>query len=380
MKSLFAITLIILVAYSCGNPAPSKSKEPTVTQDYFIGIEDLFSGQKIHLYMQNKLKNTAEANRYFLKGINSFKNTKDLDSAQDYLIQSILKVPSAKAYYELGNVYLEKKEFQNAIKSYGLAEQLGYEPYSKILYNTACVYALQEEPEMAGQYLEFALQAGYSNLQNINKDPDLESLRKTYHFDEAVKSGLKGMSEPEKLFWLQFKRLFPKLNKPVEIDPFDQSIDIEKMETISYDFEKYIGEMRDEKFSREVSKSFYYYGIANETDQFVSLIYLVTDEYLGEEAPYEFKMAVFDHSGNLIDKMVIAGRTNLNEPVKIATIDSRMNISMDLYETVYEKDPEEHGFYENKIVDKKKIGTEKYKLSGNGKILSLSIEKEIASN
>lgn len=380
MTNLFRVISLFFLLSACGNPASVIKKGKEIVQEYFLFEEDLYSGDKIQLFLKNKLKFTRESNRLFLKGLNSYKNDKNLDSAEYYFVQSILKEPTSKAYYELGNVLLEKKKYDNTLKAYGLAEQLGYEPYSKILYNTACVFSLKDENEMSGKYLEFAIQAGYSNIENINKDPDLLNLRKSYSFDRAIESGLKGMSEPEKLFWLQFKRLFPKLNKPLKLEGNASIISSEDFNFISYDFEKYIAEMRDDKFSRDVSKGFYYHGLLTENEYYVALIYIVKDEYMGDYAPLTYRLATFDHTGKLIDKREISGRENLDEPLKVATIDLKMNVTVDLYETKYEKDPVEYGYYENKIISKDKIGVEKFKISGDGEIIELNKKKEIAMN
>lgn len=380
MKNLLTISVLFFILLACGNPAPMIEKGKGIVQEYFLSEEDIYSGDKIQLFLQNKLKYNQEATELFLKGMNSYKNEVNLDSAEIYFTRSILKQPTAKAYYELGNVMLDKKKYDNTLKAYGLAEQLGFEPYSKILYNTSCVYSLKEEDEMAGKYLEYSIQAGYTNMDNINKDPDLQYLRDSYYFSKALENGLKGMSDPAKLFWLQFKRLFPKLNKPVTLDPYESSISTEDIVFISYDFEKYISEMRDEKFSREVSKGFYYYGVLTENDIYVALIYIVKDEYMGDGSPMTYRLATFDNGGKLIDKREISGTEFYADPVKVATIDSKLNITIDLYETKYEKDPEEFGYSDNKIIGKEKIGSESYKLSGNGQILETSASKELAEN
>ncbi|MEK7482715.1 MAG: hypothetical protein AABZ60_00130 [Planctomycetota bacterium] len=43
-------------------------------------------------------------------------------------------------------------------------------------YNTACCYALAGNKNMAYQYLEKAIDAGYNDIENLNKDSDLSSL------------------------------------------------------------------------------------------------------------------------------------------------------------------------------------------------------------
>jgi tetratricopeptide (TPR) repeat protein len=367
---------LILIFLSCGNPSAS-NKEKT-KQDISLTEDELFDGIKIQTFLQNEKKFTNESNQLFMKAVDFYKNEKKLDSAEIYFIQSILKEPNAQAYYELGNLYMDLKDYTSTLKAYGLAEQLGFEPYSKILYNSSCVYSLMKENEMAGNYLQYALQAGYSNLDNINKDKDLDNLRNSYYFNEALKNGLKGMSNPDNLFWLQFKRLFPKLNKPVKLDPTDHSVSIDDLATISYDFEKYIAEMRDEAFSRDVSKGFYFHGLLTENDQFVAIIYSVREVYMGEDSPITYRLATFDPTGKLIDKREIAGNENLGEPVRFATINSNLSIAVDIYELEYAENPNAVGYQDNKLIGKKKIGSESYKIAGNGKIIETT-KKDLAS-
>src|SRR5690606_28963393 len=194
---------------SCGDPAPeTKTTVQTKLKPIEISEDDIFQGNKILAFLKNEEKFIKESNNFFLQGLNAFRNERNLDSADYYLRQSIVKEPTAKAYFELGNVYMDKKKYDEALISYGLAEQLNYEPFSKILYNKACLYSLKEETELAGKYLEYSIQAGYNNLDHIEKDKDLDELRNTYYFKQALKKGMRGMSDAENLFWLQFKKQF----------------------------------------------------------------------------------------------------------------------------------------------------------------------------
>lgn len=274
MKFFYLITFTLLIS-SCGDPAQKMlvdNTSNTKNTDIQLSGSDIFDGVKVFEFLNNKEKFIQEANELFLKGLNAFKNDKDLDSAEVYFTRSLVKEPSARTYCELGNVYKQRGEYKKAIDSYMLSEQLDYAPFSNILYNIAAVYSLQQDEVKSAKYLEYAMQAGYNNLESIEKDPELEHLRSSYEFKEALNRGLRGMSDPEKLFWLQFKKQFPKTNMPITLN-WDLPIEkLEIMEYISYDFEKYITEMRDEKFSREVSKGFYYFAQVMETDQFVALI------------------------------------------------------------------------------------------------------------
>lgn len=373
MKKLIVVSFCgLAVLVSCGDPAEqitTKIKEERIPVEITEG--DLFKGNKILAYLDNETKFLKEANELFLQGLNAYRNQSDLDSANYYLRQSILKEPTPRAYFELGNVSLDKKDYNTALKAYGVAEQLDYQPVSKILYNKACLYSLKGEQEMAGQYLEYALQAGYNNVDHINKDTDLEDLRETHYFNKAVEKGLRGMSNADNLFWLQFKKQFAKPDLPLKMESVMDRAELEELKYISYDYEKYIAEMRDEEFSREVSKGFYYCAQPYETDNFVAIVYIVKDEFMGEFAPLTYRMATFTHEGKLIDKKDLGGRETLDDPLKEATIQKNMTIDVVLKEPEYEKDPWDHGYYDNPMIGSKTIGKKKYKVESNGKIVEL---------
>lgn len=352
---------------ACTNSvAQSKSHKHV---DFVLTEEELFQGEKIELFLKNEKKSTKEAKAEFLEGLDLYKNKKDKKNAFKKFVKSILKEPTSIAYYELGNVLLDSKQYKEAIKAYGLSEQLGYEPFSKVLYNMACAYSLSKDQEMAGQYLEYAIQAGYSNIDQIDKDPDLALLRKNeYVFNTHLKSGLNGVSDSENLFWLQFKKQFSKSKLPLNLNPFMDKKVVEELTIVSYDFEKYIAEMRDGKFSREVSKGFYYYANVKETDKYVALIYLVKDEYMGDLAPVAYRLVTFTHDGTLIDKKEIAGSESLLDEVKVAAIDKNLMIKIDHFAIKYKKNTEEFGFEDNPIVSKELSKTEKFFIMDSGKI------------
>ena len=372
MKLVFFVSLLLLMA-SCGEPTEVIN---TINKQKRIDIElaesDLFETTKIFAFLENEVKFIEEANKLYLNGVDAFKNKKNLDSADYYLRQSILKEPSGKAYYELGNVFMDQKKYDEALNAYDLAENLDFQPISKILYNKSCLYSLQENVEMSGQYLEYALQAGYNNLDHIDKDEDLAELRKSRLFKPAIEKGVRGMSNSKNLFWLQFKKLFPKYPFPHTIESqLDEKIMAEK-QYISYDFEKYISEMRDEKYSREVSKGFYHYAQMYETDKYVAVVYIVKEEFMGDAAPLLYRMATFTHEGKLIDKKRIGGKEYLSDDLWSTTFNKDKTIDISILKPTYEKDPDDEGYYENKIVSTEEVGQLKYKVDGSGMIIKIS--------
>jgi len=375
-NTICAIFILPIIITSCGNPAQLPAKVQKQRVDVVLTKGDLYKGNLVAAYLENEKKFIKESNTLFLRGVDSYRNNNKLDSAVYYFTESILKEPSAKAYFELGNVNMDRKNYDEALNAYKMAEQLGYQPFSKILYNKACIYSLQEERELSAQYLEYALQAGYSNIAHIQKDKDLEHLREWQGlFQTSIERGLRGVSNAENLFWLQFKKLFPALGTPINLKLQLTSEEFQALDYIAYDYEKYISEMRDAKFSRDVSSSYLYYANAYETDAFVAVVYIVKDEWLGDSAPLQYKMATFTHEGKLIDKRIVAGSSNsdLDGVFLKSTLNKDLTISGTLVKPKYEKDPDEHGFYDNKILSYKKVGTQNFQVTKAGKI----VEEEV---
>lgn len=382
-NSIIAVCSLSLFVFSCGDPAETESalkSKDAKTKDITLVEADIFDGLKIVQFLNNKTKFTKESNEFFLNGINSYKNNEDLDSAVFYLKKSIVKEPTARAYCELGNVYKQKKNHKDALQAYKLAEQMDYAPFSNLLYNIATVYALQDKVEEAGNYLEFAMQAGFNNMDKIEKDPELALLREHHEFKSILKRGLRGMSDPDKLFWLQFKKQFAKVAMPTTLKWDLSATEMESFQWISYDFEKYIPEMRDEKFSREVSKGFYFYAQVMENDQFVALIYIEKDEFLGEFAPINYRLVTFTNSGKLIDKRDISGKSATMDEVRLATIKSNGAIDIELLKLTHEKDVDEVGYWDNPVDKITTIGKEKYQITSKGKIELISESRKSPTN
>ncbi len=369
MKKLgFFFLSATIILGSCGDPGQIDPKLKRERVDIVLSDEDLFKGNMVAAFLDNEKKFIKESNEFFLKGVDAYRNQKELDSAEIYFVQSIKKEPSAKAYFELGNVAMDDKNFEKALQAYDMAEQLDYKPFSKILYNKSCIYSLQKKNELAGQYLEYAIQAGYNNIDHLQKDADLANLRDSYYFKPALNRGLRGVSNSDNLFWLQFKKLFPVVKLPMELKPQLSQEVSQSLEYISYDYEKYISEMRDAKFARDVTSSYLYYSRPFETEAFVAVIYIVKDEWMGDYAPLTYKLATFSPEGKLIDKRVIAGSSTLDGQILLSKVKKDMTISASIVEPQYEKDPQDHGFEDNKVKSYKKLGSMNFSISKTGKI------------
>jgi tetratricopeptide (TPR) repeat protein len=367
---LFAFLILVGLA-SCASDTGKNSESLTQKTAILLEEGDLFLAEKIQAFLKQNTESNKEANELFLNGLDAYKNKKDLQEAKALFMASLLIQPSAVTYYELGNIHMDLKDYAKALECYQMAEKIGYEPFSKVLYNLACVYSQLDSLELAGNFLEYSIQAGYTNIDNINKDKDLAKLRETWRFSYHLKQGLSGVSDADNLFWLQFKKQFTATSLPLTIGETKKRLQFTDEMRISYDYEKYITEMRDAKFSREVSQGFYYFAQLPDNEKYVTLIYVSKEEFLGDEAPLLYRLVTFSHDGKLIDKLTIAGRNYFNDPLLACSIDKKSKITITSFETTYKKDPEEHGYENNPVVSKKELKKETYIIDKGGKIVSL---------
>jgi hypothetical protein len=63
----------------------------------------------------------------------------------------------------------------------------------------------------------------------------------------------------------------------------------------------------------------------------------------------------------------------------VATLNPDLLINVEIVEPVYEKDPDEHGYYDNKMVSTTPVGMKEIKISANGKITASEEELLTAS-
>ncbi len=206
-------------------------------------IVDIFSkGQISNLIAQNKDKQ-KEAIALLEKGNRKFRVDKNTAAAIDIYTSSITTYPTAKAYFELGNACATEKKYDKAVLCYTMAEQMGFQPVSKLLYNKACAYSNLHNPREAFDHLEYAIEAGFLNKKQLTTDPDLELIRGS-RFQDVFLDAMQGVENTENIVWESFMQSFNALVLPVAIDiapvrnfNYDNSL--------SFEYEKYVSEMHE---------------------------------------------------------------------------------------------------------------------------------------
>jgi tetratricopeptide (TPR) repeat protein len=146
MRSIQSSLLFVLpfLLFSCGSgksPEVSPRDPEKVTA---ISEDEIFSGDIVKNFVVSGDKAMKEANQLFLQAIDTYRNKKDPAGSIALFVRSICINPESAAYYEMGNASMDAGDTEHAISCFDMAEKLGYEPFSKVLYNLACAYSKKE--------------------------------------------------------------------------------------------------------------------------------------------------------------------------------------------------------------------------------------------
>src|ERR1051325_8903497 len=84
-------------------------------------------------------------------------------------------------WYDKGNRYLQKRQYERAIAAYEKAVETNDKP-AKAAYNAACAYSLQNDRDHAFEWLGKAVDLGYADADHYIEDSDLDPLRSDPRF------------------------------------------------------------------------------------------------------------------------------------------------------------------------------------------------------
>ena len=363
--SLFALAALLTACHDAEKTATATTPAIQLSEN------SMFVKDSVMLAARENNGPNKKADKLFMKAIDTYRNDKKPGASIDYFKKSILLQPQAKAYFEMGNALMDMGKNKEALQSFQLAEALNYKPLSKVLYNTACVWSKLNETDSSIYYVVSAIEFGYANTNNIFNDPDLRNAHAEYNFALQVKKALAGSSDPDKLQWNLFSHELPQLELPVVMDlKYGNN---QSFQSIPFDYERFIAEMRTVMFSRETGVDFFYVGTVKSSDSVKTIVYasqdLMYEEMDGDEhssAPFTYYAASFTNHGKLIDKMQIGGRTKITDPIKVPTIQPNGDIDITLFQVTYEKNPEDSGYHNNKIKEQKEAGKEGYSIAQDG--------------
>lgn len=363
------IALAVCLLWACGKKEKTAGNENTGQQVQVTSITaaDLYDFDKVTAFAANTdIESREKAKQIFLKGVDEYRNKKNPKKGNALFAESILVFPDNKSYYELGNSFMDMKEYDNALTAYTMAEKMDYQPNSKVLYNKACAYSLLGNVDDGLKYMSLAIENGYYNVQHILEDEDLAHVRKDERFMKTYQTAMEGTVNSKTAMFDFYVMQFAKTSLPYTLNE-SQSQSYSKFTAIPYDFEKFVPQLRDAKFSRDVGSEYYYVACLKKTDAYALVIYAGVAMW-SDDAPVLHYLTSYDQKGAIIDQLQVAGLEYPSENIRTVNITENLQVEVKEYSRTFEKDPDEHGLKDNKVLKTELVETSTYKVDDKGRI------------
>lgn len=381
LKQLFS-SLLLLVLFSCGDNTEYRYRAKPIK----LKVKDIYRADIVKNAMFDAeemdvaaLKRSSK--NEFLKGVDAFKNKKDIGTAIKQFKKAILLFPDAKLYYELGNALLKRGgvvSLEEAEDAYRVANTLGFQPQNLLVFKEAMVnYQLYKTTTTAykNNYLNEALYqlkkamiSGFIDSVAVGKEPLLSGIEQDFQYKYLLLTlkPIEGANAGENKPFNMYKSLFPNHTNGLKITP-DQVEMKSYRESISYDFAKFIPEMESSSFSRDVTADYYYVGKVKETPFYTALLYASVSFSEQDMQPVYTQLVVYDNNtGNVISSKTVACNCS-PEKIRVANI-SADKIEIEDLTRIWDKPVTAVSFDQNRVVDYKSEGHATYTISELGTI------------
>lgn len=342
----------------------------------------------------NKDSLRSRSREFFLKGIDLVKNQKNPQEGAEMIKSSILLYPDAKSYYELGIALSESgsmESLKESLKAYDLAMSLGYKPVSTLYVRKAAVSnaLIQFHPEQKEMYrndvlyyLKEAFAAGFYDTLSIQNDIRLKGIADAPEYKRIVMNAgaMKQMNAPEGALKF-FVESFPGPVSNFEISAENVG-NTKDLESLSYEFARYIPEMENASFGRDVSRDFFYVTRLKTNGNYNAVIYSSVSFAGQEMQPVYTTLATFDKKGNTISRKLIACQCSA-EKIRTAYYDNGKLVLTDLRRS-WKHPVTEVSFENNAVINVVKLSEASYVIDDNGRITNEDVpsdfnDKDVAS-
>ncbi len=354
------------ILFSCHGPSGSSAIVLTKANLYSIDTVRLAMGGGDEKAAGKLLKEAADL---YKKGGDTVKSIGLFEDA-------ILLKPSAKAYYDLAGALLGWRQYKEATAALYIAEKLGYTPLANVLFKKAYAYAniaeedhFKENQADAVHYMEVALQMGYPHPQQFLRKDLFPALAKYDGFESVYNAALGGGAgrNIEKSLWETYQAQFPDIQLPLIVN--EQWIMTHRLDNnIGWEYEKFIPEMRNNKFSRGGEEDYFYIALVRKDLIFTAVLY--GGELAQMEAPIittEIWLATYDPAGKIIDRLMVAGRNSLSAPFKVFSLQPGLQFQVQGFQDIYKNDPDSVGYDSANITGQKALPVDGYRIAANGK-------------
>ncbi len=359
---------IVIVLTAAIFLASCKDQKKPITITY-LNKEVVFIKDSVRTFLSQAPDAQQDSSKaVFLKGIGLLKNNNEVAGAIEAFHQSLSIYPTANTYYELGNAYLQAKKFPMAIKSFEMAESMDFTPLGNVLFGEASAYGEMDSTDKMYSYITYAVQNGFVDRTKVLSNPHFAAYKMDGLLLTTYNEAMSGNGDPEEVLWKGYTQDFKQASFPFKVD----SGSYRKMaepQVISYDYEKYVPEMRDNKFSRDVGSEYFYVAKIMQTELYSVVLY-GCHSYEEAGGPSYYILASFNNKGKLVDKMIVGGAKTYDEAYKEFTAQTANRFQIEEYKNTYEKSTDENGYENNKVVSRSLTSTKQYAIDANGKFVT----------
>lgn len=185
MKKTFIITLVALLAFTfCKKKDNHKKEIPEPAKNYLSRQWVNYWSAKLE-YAALGEKRLAEAKKLNSQAFALYKAKRDKEAVELYE-KSIDSYPLGETYYNYGNSLSNINRLEDSILAYEIALHLNTPRPELALYNIACSHSRLNQVNEAYDYLAQAIDRGYNAIAYIQKDPDMENLRKDPEWESKI--------------------------------------------------------------------------------------------------------------------------------------------------------------------------------------------------
>jgi len=360
------ILFISLACMTCGE-GTSAQQSPLPITELPLSEENIYNYFRVKKAREIASETHKAVSKKKLKAGISLVNMGKQQEGIDTLLRSILYYPTMEAYFQMGNIRLELEQHEDAISAYKMAKFIDNKPNKYLFYNMACAYAM-DDSDLDGKrrginYLGMATRNGYDKKDSLLTDKRLKNVRYTYEFNKIyLETFGKDDDRVGEMFEL-FVSLFPKRSFPIQIEPRDLDKRFSKKRRLYDPLNLLIG--REEYIPDEE----HYIAVAmlKKTANFVAVMYLAYPVNLRGRAYRNYEISTYTHEGETIDKIIFADNSNPDKYL-CGKIDRDLNITLSTHLNIWEKDPDQYGYTDNKIDYSEFMYEEKFKINEKGEI------------
>jgi tetratricopeptide (TPR) repeat protein len=360
MKFLAPALILCFIAVSCGSRKSSVQNQ----REIILPTTSLYNYDEVEKAAKDVPDvNVKYGNKLFLKAIDLYHNKHELDKGIAMFKKSLNYYPSPRAFYELGNALLDKRSLKEASDAFNMAGVLDYDPSYNISYKQACIDALKNDSTAIGS-LESALREGYSDKEEILREPAFATLRKNPDFEALMLSNFSSAKDGLDPLFAHFRGRFPSASLPYSILENPETAYSDNR-TISYDYASLIEGMEDGRYSRDVTDNYSFTAQVMKSDSITILAYSTETIVADTLPPVKTFLATYDKNGKYIDKLEFACRCSPDE-FKTGTLGTDLKAEIKSYRNVWQNDPREKGYKDNTVARKELLYTEYYIMDKSG--------------